>query len=128
LNKYIKRHKDKIDPKSQNEVVYKIDCMNCNSSYVGQTKRQFKTRIKEHRSDINKKNGALSVISDHKLEYNHDMNWDDAVVLDIEPAYTKRIVSEMVHIKRQCKGLNKQSDTDLLPDVYLPIIKSLPSF
>jgi len=108
-------------------VVYKIDCLNCNSSYVGQTKRQFKMRIKEHTSDINKKNSVLSVVSNHRLEYNHDMNWDDAVILDIEPSYTKRIVSEMVHIKRQCNGLNKQSDTDLLPEVYLPIIKSLPS-
>jgi len=127
LNKYIKRHKDKIDPTTQNEVVYKIDCIDCKSSYVGQTKRQFKTRIKEHRSDINKKNGDLSVISNHRLEYDHEMNWDNAVVLDIESSYTKRIVSEMVHIKRQGKGLNKQSDTDLLPEVYLPIIKGLPS-
>jgi len=39
LNKFVKRGKDKIDPKSHNEVVYKIDCLNCNSSYVGQTKR-----------------------------------------------------------------------------------------
>jgi len=78
LNKYVKRYKDKIDLKSQNEVVYKIDCLNCNSSYVGQTKRQFKMRIKEHTSDINKKNSVLSVVSNHRLEYNHDMNWDDA--------------------------------------------------
>jgi len=88
LNKYIKRHKDKIDLKSQKEVVYKIDCLNCNSSYVGQTKRQFKTRLKEHISDINKKNGVLSVVSNHRIEHNHDMNWNEALVLDIEPLYT----------------------------------------
>jgi len=32
----------------------------------------------------------------------------------------------MVHIKKQKKALNKQSDTDLLSDVYLPII-NIPS-
>jgi len=126
LNKYIKRYKDKIELKSQKEVVYKINCLNCNSSYVGQTKRQFKTRLKEHISDINKKNGVLSVVSNHRIEHNHDMNWSEASVLDIERSYTKRIVSEMVHIKKQSYGLNKQSDTDLLPQVYLPIIDSLP--
>jgi len=34
----------------------------------------------------------------------------------------------MVHIKSQYHGINKQSDTELLPDIYLHIIHSLPSF
>jgi len=125
LNKFIRKGKDRIDSKSQNDVVYKINCLNCDNSYVGQTKRQLGTRLKEHMSDIKKKNGALSVISNHRLEHNHDMNWSEATILDIEPSFAKRIVSEMIHIKRQHKGLNKQSDTDLLPDVYLPIIEIL---
>jgi len=125
LNKFIKRGKDRIEPAMQNDVVYKIDCRDCNCSYVGQTKRKLKTRLKEHRLDINKKSGILSVISNHKLENNHEMNWDEAKILDIEPSYTKRIVSEMIHIKKQSKGLNKQSDTDLLSEIYLPIIENL---
>jgi len=44
LNRFIKRCKDKIDPKSQNDCcVYKINCLNCDMSYVGQTKRQLNT-------------------------------------------------------------------------------------
>jgi len=74
-------------------------------------------------SDIRKKNGLLSVVSNHRLQYNHDMNWRQQYY--IESSYVKRIVSEMVYIKRQCKGLNKQSDTDLLSDAYLPIIDFL---
>jgi len=54
------------------------------------------------------------------------MNWDEATILDMESSYIKRTVSEMVYIKRQGNGLNKQSDMDLLPDVYLPIIEILP--
>jgi len=77
-------------------------------------------------SDINKKNGVLSVLY-LTIQYNHDMNWDEAMILDIESSYIKRIVSEMVYIKRQGNSLNKQSDTDLLPEMYLPIIKILPS-
>jgi len=42
LNNFIKRCKDRIDPKSHNEVVYKINCLNCDCSYVGQTKRHDK--------------------------------------------------------------------------------------
>jgi len=125
LNRFIKRGKDKIEPAMQNGVVYKINCRDCNSSYVGQTKRKLGTRLKEHRLDMNKKNGILSVISNLKLENNHEMNWNGAQILDIEPSFTKRIVSEMIHIKKQSKSLNKQSDTDLLSDIYLPIIETL---
>jgi len=93
---------------------------------VGQTKRQFKTRLKEHMIDINKKNGVLSIVSNHRIEHGHDMNWEEAAILDRESSYIKRTVSEMIYIKRQCNSLNKQSDTDLLPEVYQPIIDSLP--
>jgi len=122
LSRYIIRGKDRIDSMSQNDCVYKISCSNCDSSYVGQTKRQLETRLKEHKSDIKKKNGMLSVVSNHRLDCNHEMNWNGVAILDKESSYVKRIVSEMVHIKRQSNGLNKQSDTDLLPDAYLPII------
>jgi len=126
LNKFVKRGKDKIDPMSHSELVYKINYSNCNCSYVGQTKRQFKTLLKEHMLDIKKKNGALSVVSNHRIKHNHDMKWSEAIILDKESSYIKRTVSEMIFIKRQYNGLNKQSDTDLLSDVYLPIIESLP--
>jgi len=76
--------------------------------------------------DINKKNSVLSVVSNYRIEHNHDMNWSEAIILDKKPSYIKRTVSEMIYIKRQCDNLNKQSDTDLMPDVYLPIIESLP--
>jgi len=125
LSRYIIRGKDKIDSMSQNDCVYKISCSNCDTCYVGQTKRRLETRLKEHKSDIKKKNGMLSVVSNHRLECNHEMNWSGVAILDKESSYVKRIVSEMVHIKRQSNCLNKQSDTDLLPDAYLPIIDIL---
>jgi len=46
-------------------------------------------------------------------------------IVDKERSYTKRIISEMIYIKKQAKGLNKQSGTDLLPEAYFPLIKSL---
>jgi len=48
MNRIIKIHKDQIEHDYKNNIVYKIYCQNCDASYVGQTKRQLKTRIKEH--------------------------------------------------------------------------------
>jgi len=53
-------------------VVYKISCHDCDASYIGQIKKQLRTRIKEHNSDIKKKNGSPSVITEHRLNLNHD--------------------------------------------------------
>jgi len=50
-------------------------------------------------TDINKKNGTVSVISNHRLEHKHEFNWEDIKILDTEPSYQKRIISEMVYIK-----------------------------
>jgi len=124
LNIFIKTGKDNIDGSSRCNVVYRIDCQDCKASYVGQTKRRLATRIKEHKNDINKKSGTLSVISTHRLQ-NHEFDWEGVHILDSEPSWYKRIISEMIHIKMQSCGLNKQSDTDMLSDSYYPIIQHL---
>jgi len=41
LKRFIIRGKDKIDVMSQNEVVYKICCLDCDATYVGQTNRHW---------------------------------------------------------------------------------------
>jgi len=125
LNTFTKCGKDSLDPMSHLGVVYKITCHDRDASYVGQTKRQLRTRIKEHVSDINKKNGSSSVISEHRLNSNHEFKWENL-------NYGQRtIISKKNNFgngpyKKQLNGLNKQSDTDLLPTSYLPILDLLP--
>jgi len=38
LTRFIKRGKDIIEPMLQNDCVYKIECLNCDKTYGGQTK------------------------------------------------------------------------------------------
>src|SRR5436190_21206207 len=76
LNRYIKVHKDSLCNSSQCNVVYKINCANCNASYVGQTGRQLHTIDKEHRNQINHHTNNRSVITDHRLNFGHDFAWD----------------------------------------------------
>jgi len=61
------------------------------------------------------------------LSHNHDFDWESVRILDNEWSWNKRIkkFSEMIHIKGQCCGINKQSDTDLLPEIYFPVIDML---
>jgi len=70
-------------------VVYKINCHDCNASYVGQTKRQLATRVRERKADINKESGTSSVITNHRLELNV-MQWNEVLIMDSEFLYKKK--------------------------------------
>jgi len=41
----------------------------------------------------------------------------------MEKRHNKRLISEVLHIKMQINSINKQSDTDLFPESYLPILQ-----
>jgi len=54
VQEYLKIIKKQIKMNKTEFVVYKLCCKNCDASYVGQTSRQLKTRISEHRNHINR--------------------------------------------------------------------------
>ncbi|KYN22630.1 hypothetical protein ALC57_04969, partial [Trachymyrmex cornetzi] len=120
LNKFIRVHKDSLPIESKRNVVYRINC--CDASYVGQTGRRLKTRIAEHRNHIRWNTSSKSVITEHRLQQGHDFNWNDIRILDEEHCYNKRLVSEMLNIKKQNNNLNLQTDTEGLHKSYIPII------
>ncbi|KYN11355.1 hypothetical protein ALC57_16496 [Trachymyrmex cornetzi] len=80
LNSIIKTGKDKLDIMEQCNVVYKINCLNCESSYVGQTKRKIKTRLKEHKSSTSNSNTVHNV-AQHQIKFYHKFNWDNIEIL-----------------------------------------------
>jgi len=73
LIKFIKTHKDSNQPSSNNNVIYKIFYKDCDATYVAKQKRQLKTRFKKHVNNI-KSLSMLSVISEHKLNHNHEFD------------------------------------------------------
>jgi len=54
LNNFIKVGKDKLEFFTHSEVVYLIPCRDCQATYVGQTKRQLHTRIKDTKQTLTK--------------------------------------------------------------------------
>jgi len=124
LNRFIKVHKDALPISSLSNVVYQINCMDCDATYVGQTKRTLYTRVSEHRSHLKRNPAQNSVITDHRVNFKHDFDWDKVKVLDKETNYNKRLISEMIFIKKQIHGLNAQTDTALLDVIYNDLFHS----
>jgi len=101
LTGYIKRHKDINKHDIKNNIVYKIFCNNCNASYVGQTKRQLKTRINEYEKNIRFDESKHSVITKHILEENHTFNLQNVKIMYYETNYFERLILEIIHIKHK---------------------------
>ena len=85
---------------SMKGVVYRIPCV-CGAAYIGETGRNLKLRLSEHKRSV--KNKGLAV---HVKLTNHKIMWDNAEVLTNEPNWTKRKVKEALYIKRTDKTLN----------------------
>ncbi|EZA46952.1 hypothetical protein X777_00560, partial [Ooceraea biroi] len=124
LDTVIKLGKDNLTNNQHTDVVYKIDCLNCAACYIGQTKRHLETRVKEHRSDISKHVSCLSVVSKHRIDNNHEFDWQNIKILHHECHRRKREIAEMFYIKRHVDSINLQKDTDNLPAIYDTILKN----
>ena len=67
----------------------------------------------------------ISVVSEHRLEKNHDFRWNDVKILDNEPNWKKRLISEMIHIKTNPTNINKRQVTEGLNPLYDSLFKKL---
>jgi len=84
FNSIIKAQKDPLPADCKKNIAYKISCNDYDTSYVGQTCRQLKTRISEHKNDINRNKTNPLVVMNHRTRHNHDFDWNNVQILDTE--------------------------------------------
>ena len=95
------------------DTVYSIPYNDCDHEYIGLTKHQFGTRLKEHQKAVflckTKNSGTLS---EHARQTNHTTN----------RRYHQRLCLEAWHIN-SAHALLHRDDGGLFPDTYLHRIK-----
>ena len=89
--------------------------------FIGQTKRQFGTRLKEHHKSVFfcKENLALS---EHTCLTNHAIGWDKSKIITTNRRYHQRLCLDAWHVNSTDAPLNCDDD-GLLPDAYLHLVK-----
>ncbi|KYQ46168.1 hypothetical protein ALC60_14832, partial [Trachymyrmex zeteki] len=87
LREFIRVRKDPLSRNKKSNIVYKISCKSSDTSYVEQTYRQLKSRIMEHRNHIRWNTSTRNVIKEHRLQEDHDFDWNNVTILDEEPHY-----------------------------------------
>lgn len=73
--------------------------------YIEQTGRRLKTRVSEHRSHINRNTNSQSVITEHRINFEHDFDWENVEILDTKRFLNKRLISKCLHIHMQENAL-----------------------
>lgn len=115
------RLKDKTVKLEQSNVVYKVTC-SCGLVYIGQTKQKLKKRMYQHKYNAKIKNVDHSAITEHVVLHNHIPKWDEVEILDFEYNKKKRLVLEMIHIRKNPTCINKQKESVYLSTAYNNVI------
>ena len=106
------RFKDPLEKKFCSGIIYCYTCSNCKVIYYGKTFCRFYTRATEHMGISNLtwkclKNVKQSAISDHLLQCNCTINFDDFSILATDCNKFKLLLRESLLIKRDKPILNR---------------------
>ena len=75
------------------EVVYAIPCNDCNSLYIGQTGRDFKSRLAEHERGVRSR-VTSNAIAKHVIDTGHQPKFEKSVKVYNEPNVCRRLALE----------------------------------
>lgn len=119
LGKLMINCKDRIS-KDRKSGVYQLSCNDCEARYIGQTGRNFKTRIDEHRRAIGK-NDCTSLFAQHLFDETHSCDFDNFKVL--HSCNKGRILDrlETIEIKRAVRN-NEILTNDIVFQTISPLL------
>ena len=122
------------DKCNQQHIVYKVPCQ-CHKAYFGESKRKMGTRLKEHQSQCKLADRTNKVKKDtyndtglplHHRNENHEFQWEEATILEIERDLNRRRLLEAIHIyKNKDIAVNVYSGKSDIPKSWFPILDKL---
>ena len=115
--------------------MYEYTCLNCDKTYIGETSWLFGIRLKEHKSEAEKDSAKVftrsqrkasitgepnnSAITDHVVNTNHVIGWEEARIKHREQDRFKRQIKESIWIRKQGQqSMNRDGGNYILPNIY----------
>ena len=108
--------KDPIPYDQRKGIVYRIGCKECPRSYVGQSGRSLQHRMKEHKRAVSHGDTNASALAEHALGNGHEIDWENASILDHSDLFYPRLYLESWYIQQQDNVMNRE--VGILPHVY----------
>ena len=84
IGRFLPSLKNETNHNEKSKLVYKVTCQKCAVVYIGQTKRDLKSRIKEDQRAIELQRPKKSALCQHSIKNDHFNNWSEAKILKVE--------------------------------------------
>jgi hypothetical protein len=81
LDHIFAKPKDPVQTNQKTHVVFSIPCGDCEKVYLGQSKRQFGTRLKEHQKAVSTLNKVKSALAEHVCDTKQVIAWENCRVI-----------------------------------------------
>ena len=117
LHSILCKPKDEMAKEDKTNIIYKINCTNCNKHYIGQSGRPLHLRLHEHQLAV-KRHDISSLISIHVDNCGHTFNWENVQILDRGNSKNTREFLEAWHSGQS--AINKHIEIN---PIYQPIKK-----
>ena len=121
VGQYLPSPKNPITTDEITCVVYEVPCKDCDFVYVGQTKRDLNSRLKEHQRAIKQQKLENSALCDHVILFDHVIDWAKSRILKTESNFCKRLTAKSWFILFRPKVINR-SNGESLPIVYRSLL------
>ena len=83
---------------------------------MGQTKRDLKSRVAEHKRAVKNAEPEKSAFCEYLMLFNHRINWEESIVLKYVNNYRRRLIAESGFINAHTNVINR-SDGETLPSL-----------
>ena len=84
INTFVNLKIEVVTEDKYNEIVYEIDCSNCEAVYFGESKWSLKSRSDEHKRSVRNCGCDKNEIAKHCWEADQNFNLDQKKVIDRE--------------------------------------------
>ncbi|XP_053685711.1 uncharacterized protein LOC128735241 [Sabethes cyaneus] len=105
--------KDRI-PAEDKSGIYQIDCNDCPAIYIGQTRRKFKQRVKEHKNATENERVNESSVAMHAANHQHKINWNSAKLIKPVRKSSNLNAWESLHITTAEQCLMNEDDAPIM--------------
>ena len=121
LLKLLCKPKDLVATEDKTNIVYEIDCSNCEAVYFSESKRSLKLHSDEHKRSVRKCDCDKNEIAKYCWEADHNFSWDQKKVVDRESRLIPRKIKETIHSLKNPNHINKISY--MLVEIWLPNLR-----
>ena len=118
LHKLLCKPKDQVAAEDKYNIVYEIDCSNCQAVYFGESKLSLKSCSDDHKRSVRNWDCDKNETVKHCWEEDHSFNWNQVKLIDRENGLIPRKIKETKHSFKNPNHINKISYK--LPEIWLP--------